>query len=360
MLRSRRGFTLIELLVVIAIIAVLIALLLPAVQAAREAARRSQCVNNLKQIGLGIHNYHSTNDRFPMGCGSANNVGWSQWSSLAMMLPYMEQQPLYSSCNFNFGVLDGGFNGLSAVTNSTAANSTVNGFLCPSDSNSLIGRSATSVGGVQHSNNYYASLGTETDMANWNSNPTGGVAVPLPSSGVFGLVTSYGLRDITDGSSNTIAFSEGVNGGVTPTLKPGNGVSNGGNSADRFTDANMNPTAVLAGLNQCSQAWSLTNTTGIDTNKGYTWAVGHTGFSLFNTIVPPNSRQYAFSYCRTNCVGCQTDGSTYVNAQSFHSGGVNTLLADGSVKFIKDSISLNIWWALGTRANGEVLSSDSY
>jgi len=158
--RSRRGFTLIELLVVIAIIAVLIALLLPAVQAAREAARRSQCVNNLKQIGLALHNYHTSNDCFAMGSSfqPTNNGGitggnysmWNSFSAQAALLGYLEQTPLYNSLNFSLAPLDD-YN-----ANTTAARRTiVNVFLCPSDTNSG--------GGKQDNNNYAASFGTTTN-----------------------------------------------------------------------------------------------------------------------------------------------------------------------------------------------------
>jgi len=336
---ARRGFTLIELLVVIAIIAVLIALLLPAVQSAREAARRAQCVNNLKQIGLGLHNYHSTHDTFPMGCGSAVGAGWSQWSAQAMMLPYMEQQALYSACNFNLPVQEGA----GGAANVTVYNTLISSFLCPSDPNVTSGKR----------NDYYASLGTETDM------PDKGTG-PADSTGVFGLQKSYGIASISDGSSNTIAFSEGLAGaGTGSARRAGNGVEGAGNSGDSFTDANQNSAAVMSGLGTCNAAY---NTPGnISTNKGTYWAVGHTGLTLFNTIVPPNSRLYPWSFCRPGCnAGCMPDGSSYVNAQSYHSGGVNAAMADGSVKFVKDSVAMSIWWALGTRANGEVVSSDAY
>jgi len=337
----KRGFTLIELLVVIAIIAVLIALLLPAVQAAREAARRSQCVNNLKQLGLGLHNYHSTNDVFPIGSGGATfEGGWSRFSALAIMMPYIEQQAMYSATNFMLSPVEG----VGSTANSTVVNATVNAFLCPSD-----GNAASSTG---RRTSYYGSLGTETDMGNKGMGPA-------DSTGLFGLQKSYGVRDATDGSSNTIALSEGLAGNSTAGLRPGNGVEGAGNSGDAFTDANQNITGVLAGLNTCNTSWK--SASNISTNKGTYWAVGMTGLFFFNTIVPPNSSTYPWSFCRPGCnAGCQPDSSSYINVQSNHSGGANCCMGDGSVKFIKNSVQMNIWWALGTRSNGEVIDATAY
>jgi prepilin-type N-terminal cleavage/methylation domain-containing protein/prepilin-type processing-associated H-X9-DG protein len=360
--RARRGFTLIELLVVIAIIAVLIALLLPAVQAAREAARRSQCVNNLKQIGLALHNYHSTTNTFPLGNGGVVANGqngqatWSPWSCQAMMLPYLELQPLYSQANFNVSTQEGyGYNANSSVIDAQLAV-----FLCPSDTNTGKGQYFP----YYKSNSYYASCGTTTWLANNNGivgGAYGGIG-PIPTTGMFGPAQNYGLRDCTDGSSNTIAFSEGLAGdpiGGSVFKKRNNGVEGVGYTQDEFLDANQNPTLVIAGLQACNSAYQQSSN--LSLNKGTFWSVGMTGLTLFNTIVPPNSTLYPWSFCRPGCNGgCQPDSSSYVNAQSAHSGGVNVLAADGSVKFIKDSVAMNIWWALGTRANNETITSDSY
>ena len=203
---DRRGFTLIELLVVIAIIAVLIALLLPAVQSAREAARRSQCTNNLKQIGLAMHNYHTTAGSFPLGGVYAPysvgyNIGWGTWSAQALMLGYLEQMPLYNAANFSWSVGPGaGF-----AINRTVSSSILNVFICPSDGLSPMPINKTAVLSCWQwsgeTNNYLASLGTTTAYGGAASQTTG----PFTQAGVV-----YGLQNITDGSSNTIAFGESL------------------------------------------------------------------------------------------------------------------------------------------------------
>ncbi len=347
---GKRGFTLIELLVVIAIIAVLIALLLPAVQAAREAARRSQCVNNLKQIGLGLHNYHSSVDRFPLGKSQGlNNVGsyggWTDWSSQSMLLGYMEQGPLYNSINFNFL---GGYDVAGSV-NSTAWNTKLNMFLCPSDTNAGSGT------GNNNTNSYRGSIGTTTDIGQYSNKN---------STGIFAYNVSFGLRDVVDGTSNTVAYSESLCG--APSTLPGqaaNGVTGvGGASGGQFLDASApvgstNYTAVINALQACSAANK--SGTNVTNSTGNRWGWGATSHTLFNTVATPNT-SYKFNSCRVGCGGCGVDDGIFSNAQSFHSGGVNVLMADGSVRFVKDSISMQTWEAIGTRANGEVVSSDSY
>jgi prepilin-type N-terminal cleavage/methylation domain-containing protein/prepilin-type processing-associated H-X9-DG protein len=352
---SRRGFTLIELLVVIAIIAVLIALLLPAVQAAREAARRSQCVNNLKQIGLALHNYHSATNVFPLGCSLTHYYGgdptnpcsyatWNNWSAQSLMLPYMEATPIYNAINFS---LEGPGEGTGA--NSTAYNAKINSYLCPSDGNAGVsGRS-----GSPNINSYYASIGTTTyidaDCVN-----------PGDTTGVFGYRVAYGLRDITDGSSNTIAFSESLCSPGQSMATRGQLIMGAGYTADEVYDVNTLGWAFLVsgGLAACQNAFVNAN---ISNTHGHYWAVGSSGATIFNTVVPPNSTQYTWGGCRYWCsAGCDAADMTYSNAQSNHSGGVNIMMSDGSVRFIKSSVSIPTWWALGTRANGEVLDANSY
>ncbi len=352
--RNRRGFTLIELLVVIAIIAVLIALLLPAVQAAREAARRTQCVNNMKQLGLALHNYHSTNDTFPPGAASTQNANYASWQSnscLAMMLPFLEQNAIYNTVNFN----NNSTNGANppqpdASGNGTALSTQINAFLCPSDGN------AKNLDGTNgRLNNYLASMGT-TAQNGYNQT----------STGVFAFNISYGIRDMTDGSSNTIAFGEKLVG--TPGKNNGGGLGyrgngvNGSSPSQKIYDAFQNPTQVLADLNTCQASWQglTSGSNNLANNEGQWWLVGDTAYTLFNTIVPPNSNIYKFGSCRNGCGGCSPDGSAFVNLSSNHSGGVNILMGDGSVRFLKSTVAQNIYWSIGTRANGEVVSADAY
>jgi prepilin-type N-terminal cleavage/methylation domain-containing protein/prepilin-type processing-associated H-X9-DG protein len=368
MIRSRRGFTLIELLVVIAIIAVLIALLLPAVQSAREAARRTQCVNNLKQIGLAMHNYHQTHNVFPSGSipayssPPATQDGWINWSPHAALLQYLEVGSIYNSLNFNYSpsYFTGNFNG---DVNSTGINTVVATFLCPSDG--LAGKVCT--------NSYYASIGTQTQ-----GYPPGGegpgVFTVRPDNDANDFVNApvKGIADIIDGTSNTIAFGEACV-GPSPTTNLSRIVGVSGVSIPktaRVPDAQTAGVAnVSAGLNACSNFFKglgscastgNPNSCGLKNYRGLRWAVGDHGYTLFNTIVPPNSKQWAWSMCHNGCAGCAPEESSFINALSYHPGGCNFLFADGSVKFLKDSINMQTYWSLGTRADGEVISADAY
>jgi prepilin-type N-terminal cleavage/methylation domain-containing protein/prepilin-type processing-associated H-X9-DG protein len=352
---SRRGFTLIELLVVIAIIAVLIALLLPAVQAAREAARRAQCVNNLKQLGLGIHNYHQTNNCFPLGATyvtSSTGGSWCNWSANALMLQFLEQGSLYSAINFSFAPEpgpepDGGGASVGYNINSTAYNTKLGIFLCPSDGNA----------GRVNFSNYHASVGTTTtNTGSFNTGTNSGGS----STGAFAMQAVYAVPDITDGTSNTVAYSEALC-GDTQATKPvrANGTGNSGSAlASGKVDAT---TAGLANINTDLAACAtkfLTAFTADD--RGYRWGGGMMGYALFNTVMLPNGGgTYTFNGCRVDCCD-QTQSAHYLPATSNHSGGVNTLFCDGSVKFIKNTVASPVWWGLGTRAGGEVISSDSY
>ena len=360
-LTNRRGFTLIELLVVIAIIAVLIALLLPAVQAAREAARRAQCVNNMKQLGLAIHNYHSVNDKFPMGASSAiydatmvYNVK-QNLSLHAAILPFVEQTQVYNSLNFNWGCEDNN-TVLCYLINSTGTNAQIRAFVCPSDPNAGI----PDHNGTSNTNNYYGCVGTTTTFSMIGTNaPYANLnvaSINMPTTGLFAFQASNSLASCIDGSSNTIAFAEAVvgNQNLQPRQKRIGLTGVAGLQTFEALDISANPANVPAALAVCSAAWSAGSAP--DDQRGENWAHGCMCMTLFNTVATPNFGGDNWNYCSRIASGARSDLN---NADSFHSGGVNVTMADGSVRFIKTSINLRTWMALGTRANGEVISSDS-
>jgi len=341
MTRNRKGFTLIELLVVIAIIAVLISLLLPAVQSAREAARRSQCINNLKQIGLALHNYHSAVGSFPMGnARSYESPGvvtdWGTFSAHAMMLPYMEQTQIYNASNFSWNI----WYGWGAEINKTVWNMKANVFLCPSDGNA----------GKDHMNSYHGSFGTTTDP--WRDQ-TNGIFAPR--------FTAYKISDVTDGTSNTIAFVEALTGDYNRFDNIRRNMGSGVGIPSNFMqfDVRTQSTALRQGMQQCTTF--IQKTPGSNSNRGYRWQTGSPGLSLTNLVLTPMSTTAPFSACRMDCSsGCGSDFGHLFSTSSNHPGGANVLMTDGSVKFMKASVAEQTWWALATRDSGEVVSSDSY
>jgi len=336
-MRIRRGFTLIELLVVIAIIAVLIALLLPAVQAAREAARRAQCINNLKQIGLALHNYHSANNAFPPAkiyagsCSTTNPGGLVlNTTAFAMLLSYMEQMPLYNAYNFsqasNNAAWTGGNTNLvgNAAVNTSVVGSMVNSFWCPSDDQPDAVDDQPTTASWPYSrwkarrSNYLVSVGYYTD---YDCPGAAGTNRPNPAyQGAFYNDISTSIAELRDGTSNTFLVGESVQG------------------PSHFDGSYYGP------------YWgSGTHTS----THGHIRPPSDAGAPAF---APNGSSGYLYP---TSAISIRNKPYAWVFS-SKHSGGVNMLLGDGSVRFFKNSINLFTWWSLATIKGGEVLSSDSY
>jgi prepilin-type N-terminal cleavage/methylation domain-containing protein/prepilin-type processing-associated H-X9-DG protein len=358
----RRGFTLIELLVVIAIIAVLIALLLPAVQAAREAARRSQCTNNLKQIGLAVQNYISSNDSLPphgMNQPASATPTYNDFSMKARILPYMEQQVIWNSFNQSFD-----FN---TSQNATAGANNISAFLCPSDSN-FIQRVGTTYNGKDFGDtNYYNNLGT---LISLNGGMLDGPAYIMGST-FGGTVT---LARVTDGTSNTAIFSENLMGNSSNGTYPVTGLGMAGKGSiyimsiavNTTTPANPNLGSLGANLQSIGRTYCLpsTNLSSFST-QGFSWAsTGNGCGGGYSHVQTPNQKNcWGNNQDSVSPIGSAGNQYQYANlltAKSNHPGGVNMLFIDGSVHFLKDSVSPSTYGALGTVGGGEVIDASSY
>jgi prepilin-type N-terminal cleavage/methylation domain-containing protein/prepilin-type processing-associated H-X9-DG protein len=377
--RQRRGFTLIELLVVIAIIAVLIALLLPAVQAAREAARRAQCLNNLKQLGLAAHNYVSQANVYP--CQSIQNTNQWSWepSWVALILPEFEQTTVYNSINFSLPMLEIGFVNpvaLGGMSNATAGLLNIASLICPSES-------------LNHPVSYAGDWGQSSYAGNYGGpgmiSSCSGIIIPsrgdqFVSSPNLGPVS---LAAVTDGTSNTAMFSEhllgygsaldGLTAGyVSPAVA---GTSLAKRALFQVSVA-PSPDKGSAGLSVALQLMAACRAIpggtapAQDAGAGSSWLYTQ-GYDTVNLsyahVLTPNT--YSCTGAESGFFGAQgnftsdSSGGGWigaVTASSNHPGGVNVAMADGSVRFIKDTVSYQTWWALGTRNWGEVISSDSY
>ena len=348
----------IELLVVIAIIAVLIALLLPAVQAAREAARRAQCINNLKQLGLAAHNYLSAQGTFPMGNGymytaesggSCDTGKWHMHSAFNMMLPFIEGSAVYSSYNFD---IPGSRGGSRYPQNATAAAAQISSYICPSDPQYTPKTWSPVITQYTHSS-YAMSRGRDENIYfNWAVSAWPDPGAPNPSScnstqgdGMFGADFAVAISGVTDGTSNTFLFGEVSRWPNEPASVLNQANATAAFNVSQYYSGEVRPETgafVVVQLN------SPPDTTG---------AV--TGTCFGSAVVPPDWwNPTAPNYSAAAAAACRTLGQW--GFRSLHPGGANFSFADGSVKFIKNTVNYAVYMGLGTRAGGEILSADAY
>jgi prepilin-type N-terminal cleavage/methylation domain-containing protein/prepilin-type processing-associated H-X9-DG protein len=341
--RSRAAFTLIELLVVIAIISVLIALLLPAVQSAREAARRIQCTNNLKQIGLGLHNYEAIAGAFPPSnvlLGTGNTVTWNGGFSVhTRILPFMEQGVAFNALNFNTNHL--------GWENTTVVSMALSFFTCPSDVNASKRTPFppfTGIPGTVSVTSYGFNTG---DWFIWN-----GFGGPDNRS-AFEPNLSRRFADFTDGTSNTLLATDVKI--YQPLRRCGTQLSQI-NTPTNIPAPTADPLTVAPEYRSAACGLSQSHTFWADGNPQETGMT--TAWPPNKVIIDPTTQNDLDLMTRLTSQGGPNYGA--ILARSFHPGGVNTLFGDGSVRFIKSTINGFTWRAIGTIAGGEVVSADSF
>ena len=340
-MHRRRGFTLIELLVVIAIIAVLIALLLPAVQQAREAARRTQCKNNLKQLGLALHNYESTLSMFPPNLvpgGTNYRYSAGNWGVLAYLSPYLDHTAIYKLMNLDaptyaptppYNIAD--------PNNALAASFKVPLFLCPSDRAQSLGGGygVASIGPANYCANQGSGLNTTAAGVRHGS--------PYNADGVMFADSGIRIGDIIDGTSNTACMSESLLGdgaesfaGGTPPAK----------SQLVYAYLNTFPASMDDAACAAPTMWNR------DRRRQFLWFSGEIRNTSYNHYYNPNDRRWD---CITNSSALGYTAIGWKAARSQHVGGVHLLMCDGAVRFVSENIDNNTWRGLATRAGNEVV-----
>jgi prepilin-type N-terminal cleavage/methylation domain-containing protein/prepilin-type processing-associated H-X9-DG protein len=353
----RSGFTLIELLVVISIIGVLVALLLPAVQAAREAARRAQCTNNMKQIGLAMHNYENSQNVFPPGRINTYVAGNGHcWGAYSQLMPQLELQTLFNAMNFSMNP-DPDYTTTSAVANMTAAVTVLSTLLCPSDG----GPWMVKIGGAEYAgHNYLLNVGTGYSVVQYPPAPL------TQPDGIFYENSAVSIAMINDGTSHTVAISEsirstfgaptGFNGAAVFTQDPlGGFVLTGNNTAGHAPPIVSDDDYAARCLTNAPPAFQPT--------RGFKWLYGAPGHSMYNHRRPPNDPHYD---CRGGLPHSDKSPPDWQNlslnitSRSHHPGGANSLFCDGHVQFIKSTVNVVTWRSLGSRDGGEIVSASDF